>query len=34
MHQLAVNVGQAMVAALELEGQLLVVDAEQMQDRG
>mgnify|MGYP002837535359 CR=1 FL=1 len=33
-HHLAVDVGQSVVAALELEGQLLVVDAEQMQDRG
>ena len=34
LHDLAVHVGQAEVAALEAVGQLRVVDAEQVQDRG
>ena len=34
LHHLAGDVGQAEVAALEAVGQPLVVDAEQVQDRG
>ena len=33
-HHLAVDVGETEVAALEAEGELFVVDAEQMQDGG
>ena len=33
LHHLAVHVGQAEVAALEAVGQLLVVEAQQVQDR-
>ena len=34
LHHLAVHVGQAVVAALEAVGQPLVIEAEQVQDRG